>query len=51
MYSILGAIDWSTLTSGLTTAFEGGVTQALPVAGVILAAVLVFGTIRRFVKA
>lgn len=46
-----GVIDWTTLTSGLTAAFEGGVTDVLPVAGVILAAFVVFKAIRRFVKA
>jgi TctA family transporter len=47
----VGAIDWSTLTTGLTAAFEGAVTSVLPVAGVILAAFVAFKAIRRFVKA
>lgn len=50
MYT-LAAIEWTALTSGLTTAFEDGVEQALPVAAVILAAFVVFKAIRRFVKA
>jgi hypothetical protein len=48
---MLAAIDYSTLTDGLTSAFEGGVTDALPVAGVVLAAFLVIRTIRKVVKA
>jgi hypothetical protein len=48
---LLGAIDWTTLTTGLQTSFETGVTAALPVAGVILAAFIAFKAIRRFVKA
>lgn len=47
----LGAIEWAGLTTGLTSAFEDGVEQALPVAAVILAAFIVFKAIRRFVKA
>ena len=34
----LAAVDWTTLTTGLSAAFEDGVEQALPIAGVILAA-------------
>ena len=45
------AIDWTTLTTGLTAAFEDGVEAALPIAAVILAAFVVFKAIRRFVKA
>lgn len=48
---VLGAIDWTTLTTGLQSAFESGVTSVLPVAGVILAALIAFKAIRRFVKA
>jgi hypothetical protein len=48
---LVGAVDWTTLTTGLQTAFEDGVEQALPIAGVILAAFVVFKAIRRFVKA
>ena len=44
------AIDWTEMTSGLTSAFEGAVTQVLPVAGLILAAFIAFRAIRRFVK-
>lgn len=44
------AIDWTKLTDGLKTAFEGGVEQALPIAAVIMAAFIVFKAIRRFVK-
>jgi len=47
----LGAIDWSTLTTGLTSAFEGAVTSVLPTVGVIIAAFVAFKAIRRFVKA
>jgi hypothetical protein len=47
----LAAIDYSTLTTGLQTAFESGVTTALPVAGAVLAAFLVIKTIRKVVKA
>jgi TctA family transporter len=45
------AIDYTSLTTGLQTAFEGGVTTALPVAGAVIAAFLVIRTIRRVVKA
>lgn len=50
-FLMLGAIEWDKLTEGLKTAFEDGVEQALPIAAVIIAALLVFRTIRRFVKA
>lgn len=45
------AIDYSSLTSGLTSKFEDGVTLALPVVGAIIAAFLVLKAIRRVVKA
>lgn len=48
--SNLAAIDYSTVTSGLTSAFESGVTSVLPVVGVILAAGLVLRTIRKFAR-
>lgn len=48
---VLAAIDYGDLTDGLQTAFEAGVTTALPVAGAILAAMLVIKTIRRVVRA
>ena len=51
LITLFGAVDWSTLTTGLTAAFEDGVEAALPVAGAILAAFVVFKAIRRFVKA
>lgn len=44
------AIDWTEMTSGLTSAFETAVTSVLPVAGLILAAFIAFRAIRRFVK-
>ena len=50
-YALLAAIDWTKLTEGLKTAFESGVESALPIAGVILAAIVVFKAIRRLVKA
>jgi hypothetical protein len=46
----LATIEWSKLTEGLSAAFESGVTQVLPVAGIILAAFITFKAIRRFVK-
>ncbi len=46
----LAAIDYSTLTDGIVTKFEGGVTQVLPLVAAILAAVLVIRTIKRFAK-
>jgi hypothetical protein len=49
MSEVLAAIDYTTLTTGLTTAFEGGVTQALPVVGLVIAAFLVIKTIRKVV--
>lgn len=48
--SAFAAIDYTVLTDGLTTKFEGGVTQVLPILGVILGAMLVVRTIKRFVK-
>jgi hypothetical protein len=51
VYPLLGAIDWSALTSGPTSRFEGAVTSVLPVAGIVLAATVAFEAIRRFVKA
>jgi len=47
---VFAAIDYSTITDGLTTAFENGVTEVLPVVGVILGAGLVIKAIRRFAK-
>jgi hypothetical protein len=44
------AIDYASVTTGLTGAFESGVTQVLPVVGVILGAGLVVKAIRRFAK-
>jgi hypothetical protein len=46
----LAVIDYSALTTGLTTAFEAGVSAALPVAGVVIAAFLVIKAIRRVVS-
>lgn len=51
MSGVLAAIDYSELTDGLVATFESGVTSALPVAGAILAAMLVIKTIRRVVRA
>jgi len=51
MYSILGAIDWTSLTTGLTGNFESAVTSVLPVLAVIVGAVLTVKTIRKFVRA
>jgi hypothetical protein len=50
-YGVFAVIDWTKLTEGLKTAFEGGVETALPIAAVIIAAFVVFKAIRRFVKA
>ncbi len=44
-------ISYAPLTSGLKDEFEDGVEQALPVAGVVIAAFLVIKTIRRVVRA
>jgi hypothetical protein len=49
--SELAVIDYSALTTGLQTAFEAGVTTALPIAGAILACFLVIRTIRKVVRA
>jgi hypothetical protein len=46
----LAVIDYSALTTGLQSAFEAGVTTALPVAGALIAAFLVIKTIKRVVK-
>lgn len=47
---VFGAIDWTKLTEGLQSAFESGVTSVLPIAGIILAAMVTFKAIRRFIK-
>jgi hypothetical protein len=44
------ALDYTAVTSGLTSAFESGVSDVLPVVGVILGAGLVIKAIRRFAK-
>lgn len=49
MGNSLAAVDYTSLTDGLVAAFEGGVTQALPIVGAVIAAFLVIGTIRRVV--
>jgi hypothetical protein len=48
---MFGAVVYTQLVSGLQTAFEDGVTTALPVAGAIIAATLVIKTIKRVVGA
>jgi len=48
---MLGVVDYASLVSGLQTAFENGVTTALPVAGAVIAAALVIKTIKRVVGA
>lgn len=50
IYGVFAAIEWSLLTEGLKTAFEAGVSDALPIAGIIIAALVTFRAIRRFVK-
>jgi hypothetical protein len=45
----LAAIDYDVLTTGLVSAFEGGVTDALPILAVVIGAFLVIATIRRVV--
>jgi len=51
MGEVLAVVDYSQLTTGLQTAFEAGVTTALPIAGAIIAALLVIKTIKRVVGA
>jgi hypothetical protein len=48
---MFGAIEYASLVTGLQSAFENGVTTALPVAGAIIAATLVIKTIKRVVGA
>jgi hypothetical protein len=48
---MFGAIVYTDLVSGLQSAFDNGVTTALPVAGAIIAATLVIKTIKRVVGA
>lgn len=43
-------IDWSKLTDGVKAGFEGGVEDVLPIAGVMLVAVILFSLYRRFIK-
>lgn len=45
----LATIDYTSLTDGLVTKFESGVTSALPVIAAVIGAFLVIGTIRRVV--
>ena len=49
--TLLAAIDYTALTDGAKASFEAGVTQALPLAGVVMAAFLVIKGIRRVVRA
>lgn len=49
--SAFAAVDWTDLTDGLVTSFEGAVTSILPTIGVIVAVFLAYKTIRKFVKA
>lgn len=49
--ALLGAVDFSVLTTGLTTEVENGVETALPIAAVIIGAFVVFRVIKRFVSA
>lgn len=51
LFTSLAAIDWTKLSSGLGTAFETGVEDVLPIAGIILAAFITFRAIKKFVKA
>jgi hypothetical protein len=51
MDPVSAVIDYSELTDGLVTAFEGGVTQGLPVAAAVIGAFLVLKAIRRVVRA
>jgi hypothetical protein len=46
-----GAIDFSPLTTGLTSQFEGGVESALPIVAVVMAAFLVIRTVRSVIGA
>ena len=46
---LFGLIEWTKLTEGLQEAFESGVTTVLPIAGIILASIVTFKAIRRFV--
>ncbi len=46
----LAAIDYTTLTTGLTGQFEDGVEQGLPIAAVVLGFFVAYKAIRRVVK-
>jgi hypothetical protein len=48
---LLGVIDWSTLTTGLTTQVEDAFTQALPVLAVIIGGFLMIKVFRRLFRA
>jgi hypothetical protein len=48
MSTVLGAINYASVTSGAVDAFESGVTQALPILGLILGATLAVKGIKRF---
>jgi hypothetical protein len=45
----LAVIEYSELTDGIVATFESGVSDALPVAGAILAAFLVVKTVKRVI--
>lgn len=46
----LAAIDYTSVTTGLVSKFEDGVTSVLPVVAAVLAATLIIRTIKRFAK-
>jgi hypothetical protein len=47
---VLATIDWGDLITGLTSQFEGAVTDVLPLAAVVIGATLVFKTYKRFIS-
>lgn len=48
---LVGAVDFSSLTTGLGDAVETGVETALPVAAIVIGATVVFRVIKRFLSA
>jgi hypothetical protein len=48
--AIVAAIEWDKLFEGVKTAFEDGVSNVLPIAGVMLTATILFALYRRFIK-
>jgi hypothetical protein len=47
---VTAAIEWSNLLTGIKTGFEDGITDILPIAGVMLLAAILFGVYKKYTK-